>query len=115
MILNWFSKNFILEALEFILRNTNFKFDEIFYNQTEGTALGTKCAPPYACLVLAYKEETKLFPIELPKFFSTEEIQIMKKVFRRHMDDGFLLWPAMLNFDNFIVYLNNLHPSINYT
>ena len=115
MILNWFSKNFILEALEFILRNTNFKFDEIFYNQTEGTALGTKCAPPYACLVLAYKEETKLFPIELPKFFSTEQIQIMKKVFRRHMDDGFLLWPAMLNFDNFIVCLNNLHPSINYT
>ena len=31
------------------------------------------------------------------------------------MDDGFLLWPAMLNFDSFIVCLNNLHPSINYT
>ena len=77
--------------------------------------MGTKCAPPYACLVLAYKEETILFPIELPKFFSTEEIQIMKKVFRQHMDDEFLLWPAMLNFDNFMVCLNNLHPSINYT
>ena len=32
LILNWFSKTFILEAIEFILRNNNFKFDEIFYN-----------------------------------------------------------------------------------
>ena len=35
--------------------------------------MGTKCAPPYACLVVGYKEETKLFPIELPTFFSTED------------------------------------------
>ena len=45
LILNRFSKNFMLEALEFILRNNNFKFYEIFDNQTEGTAMGTKCAP----------------------------------------------------------------------
>ena len=43
-------------------------------------------------LVVGYKEETKLFPVEVPKFFSTEEIeQIIKEVFRRYMDDGFLL------------------------
>ena len=115
LILNRFSKNFILEALEFILKNNNFKFDEIFYNQTEGTAMGTNCAPPYAWLVADYKEETKSFSIELPKFFSIEKIKIIKKVFRRYMDDGFLLWPAMLNFESFMVCLNNLHPSINYT
>ena len=115
LILNRFSKYFILEALEFILRNSNFKFEEIFYNETEGTAMETKCAPPCAWLVVGCKKETKLFPIELPKFFSAEEIQIIKKVFRRYMDDRFLLRPAMLNFDNFMVCLNNLHPSISYT
>ena len=47
LILNRFSNGFILEALEFILRNNNFKFDKKYYNQTEGTAMGTKCAPPY--------------------------------------------------------------------
>ena len=73
LILNRFSSNFILEALEFILRNNDFKFDELFYNQTKGTAMGTKCAPPYACLVVDYKEETKLFPIELPKFFQLKK------------------------------------------
>ena len=40
--------------------------------------MGTKWAPPYACLVVGYKEETKLFRIELPKFFSTEVIKIKK-------------------------------------
>ena len=69
MILNQVSNNFILEPLEFILRNKNFKFDEIFYNQTEGSAMGTKCATLYPCLVVDYKEETILFPSELPKFF----------------------------------------------
>ena len=29
--------------------------------------------PPYACLVVDYKEETKLFPIKLQKFFSAEK------------------------------------------
>ena len=77
--------------------------------------MGTKCASLYACLVVGYKEETILFLMELPTFFSTEEIQIIKKVFRRCMEDGFLLWPVMLNFHNFMVCLNNLHPSINYT
>ena len=31
------------------------------------------------------------------------------------MEDAFLLWPVMLNFDSFMVCLNNLCPSINYT
>ena len=30
------------------------------------------------------------------------------------MDDEFLLWPAMSNFNNVMVCLNNLNPSINY-
>ena len=46
---------------------------------------------------------------------STEEIRIIKKVFTQYMDGGFLLWPAMLNFNSFMVCLNNLHQSINYT
>ena len=41
-----FSKEFILVSLEFILRNNNFKFDNLIYNQTEGTAMGTSALPP---------------------------------------------------------------------
>ena len=28
---------------------------------------------------------------------------------------AFLLWPVILNFDSFLICLNNVHPSINYT
>ena len=28
-----------------------------------------KSSPTYACSVVGFKEKTKLFPIELPKFF----------------------------------------------
>ena len=45
LISNRFLQNFILEALEFILRNSNFKFGEKYYNQREGTPMGTKFAP----------------------------------------------------------------------
>ena len=75
----------------------------------------TRFVPQYPCLVVGYEEETKLFPNELPKFFLTEKIQIIKKVFRQYMDDGFLEWPAMLSFFSFMGLLNNLHPSIKYT
>ena len=36
----------------------------MYYNHTEGSAMGTKSAPPYACLVVGYKKETKLFTNE---------------------------------------------------
>ena len=29
------------------------------------------------------------------------------------MDNGFLLWPGLLDFDSVMIYLNNLHLSIN--
>ena len=38
-------------------------------NQVFGTAMETKCAPPYACLTIGYQEETKFFTQELPKYF----------------------------------------------
>ena len=37
----------------------------------------------------------------------------MKEIFRRYMDNGFLLWPGLLDFDSVMIYLNNLHLSIN--
>ena len=85
----------------------------MYYNQTEETAMGAKYAPPFACIVVDFEEKTELFSIELPKFFSTEKIKFKKEVFRRYMDDGFLFSPAKLNFDSFMICLNNLHPFIN--
>ena len=43
--------------------------------------MGTKCLSPHAHLVVGHKEETNLFPIELPRFFSTEKIKIIDDIF----------------------------------
>ena len=36
-------------------------------------------------------------------------------MFKRYVDDGFILWPKHLDIDKFIEILNQLHPSIRFT
>ena len=69
-----FTQEFILESIKFILKNNNFLFESKMFNQIIGIAMGTKCAPPYACLAIGYQEETKLFMQELPKYFSMKSV-----------------------------------------
>ena len=52
-----FNKKFITEGIELILNNNSFQFNHINYIQTLGTSMGTKIAPTYATLTLAYLEE----------------------------------------------------------
>ena len=47
----------MIEGIEIILNNISFQFNNINYIQTLGTAMGTKMAPTYATLTLAYLEE----------------------------------------------------------
>ena len=56
-----FSKEFILDGIKLILENNIFCFNDTFYRQEKGTAMGTKFAPVYATLTIGYLEE-KLTP-----------------------------------------------------
>lgn len=40
---------------------------------------------------------------------------MIKKAFKRYVDDGFILWPSLLDIDILIDILNKLHKSIKYT
>ena len=57
------------EALEFILKNNNFKFDEVFYNQTEGTAMGTKSGPSICMLSSRLKRGNQIISDCVTKVF----------------------------------------------
>ena len=109
-----FSEEFIIEACLFILRNNNFLFDERLYHQEIGTAMGTKFAPPYACLSIGFLEETKLFPILLPFHFSTIQCKQIEDDLFRYMDDGFAFWNTQSNILILLNLLNSLHPSIKF-
>ena len=52
-----FSKEFILESTKFIFENNNCTFDDEFYKQISGTAMGTIFAPTYATLTMGFFEE----------------------------------------------------------
>ena len=46
----------IIKPTEFVLENNLFEFNSKFYKQISGTAIGTKFAPPYACIFIDYIE-----------------------------------------------------------
>ena len=47
---NRFKKEFVLEAIIFVLGNNNFYFDGKMYHQLQGTGMGVDFVAPYACL-----------------------------------------------------------------
>ena len=98
----------MIESTLFILNNNNFFFDEVCYHQKEGTAMGTKFAPPYACLSVGYLEETKLY-VQLPWHFADSTYELIIRWFLRYIDDGFILWPRDLDIDTFFTILNECH------
>ena len=85
-----FSKEFILESIKIILENNNFYFNDKMYTQVRGTAMGTKFAPTYATLVLAYLEEKLYVQTEIK--YGKEFARYIKDNWKRFLDDCFNLW-----------------------
>ncbi len=83
-----FTHQFIMEACSFVLKNNYFQFNDEFWHQLIGTAMGTKCAPSYACLSVGYLEETKLYP-KLPLLYTPPVCKMIIEFFLRFIDDCF--------------------------
>jgi hypothetical protein len=109
-----FTNGFILEAIEFLLKNNNFMFNGAMYNQLSGTAMGASFASFYACLTIGYLEETKLFP-KINETFSAANAAILKETFKRFMDDGIVFLPSDIQKTIFLQLLNDMHRNIVYT
>lgn len=110
-----FTDAFIIDSIIFMLKNNNFLFDNVMWNQLVGTAMGHIFAPPYACLTIGYLEEEKLFKEELPQHYDAITIKSINDLFQRYMDDGTTLLPPIIECKGFLNCLNRLHPAINYT
>ena len=41
-----------MQKAEFVLKNNFFKFNSQIKQQISGTAIGSKCAPTYACILM---------------------------------------------------------------
>ena len=56
----------LIKMAEFVLKNNYFQFSDKVYQQISGTAIGTKFAPPYACIFMDQVES---------KFLQTQKFQ----------------------------------------
>ena len=68
---------YMLKA-EFVLKNNYFEFNSTVKQQISGTAIGTKFAPPYACIFMNY----------IGREFRKSE-QIQHWIWFRYIDDIF--------------------------
>ena len=80
----------IIEGIEIILNNNFFQFNHINYIQTLGTAMGTKMAPTFAILTLAYLEEN-LYEI-IGKKYGNDIKEEFAKSRKRYLDDCLIFW-----------------------
>ena len=69
----------LIKMAEFVLKSTLFEFNKVF-QQTSGTAIGTKFAPPYAYIYISRVEQDLL---------ETQKLQLL--LWLRFIDDMFHL------------------------
>ena len=89
----------------FVLRNKYFEFNGQIKQQISTTAIGTKFAPPYACLFID-KIETG--------FLETQELQL--SAWFRYIDNIFFIWThGEQDLQTFLYSLNEFHNDIRFT
>ena len=109
-----FSVQFILNSLELILSNNTFCFEQQHFIQIKGTAMGTKVAPTYAHLVMAYLENQILESCKLK--FGCEKTESFFRNYWRFLDDILIITDLCLSdIHLFLHHIIHFHPSFSFT
>jgi hypothetical protein len=96
---------YLLKLLELSLKNNDFTFNDKFYLQIMGTAMGKRFAPALANIYLLEFDEAAMNGFDLKPL-----------LFFRYLDDIFFLWPGDLaSLERYKNFLNNLIPDITVT
>ena len=94
--------NAIIQLLEFCLKNMNFSFQDQFYEQVEGAAMGSPVSPIVANLYMEYFEQ---------KALSTTP---PSRLWQRYVDDTFVIQKEV-NKQDFLQHINSVDPTIQFT
>ena len=99
------SRDDVKVLLEHCLNKNVFGFDDQFYRQTLGIAMGNPCAPPIAILFLDRFEQRAL-----------ENADKTPPFLVRYIDDYAGIWTEGEEaLTDFLTYLNSLHPTLRFT
>ena len=94
------------KLLDIATRNCFFLFDEKLYRQCEGLGIGLPHSPVFANIFLDFHEEQWL--TNCPAHFKPV-------LYRRYVDDTFVLFSDKSHAPLFLNYLNRQHNNINFT
>ena len=93
----------IILQLEFCLKNTYFSFQDQFYEQVEGAAMGSPVSPILANLYMEFLEQKALSTAPIPSRF-----------WCRFVDDTFVIHKEV-NKQGFLQHINSVDPAIKFT
>ena len=97
----------ICQLTEKCLGSTYFAFQGQIYQQIQGTAMGSPLSPVIANIFMEDFETTALV---------TADYQPIAKVWKRYVDDTFVIWPhGREKLNAFLQHMNSLHPNISFT
>lgn len=95
--------SFVYDALKLVLTSNVFTYDDKFYIQVRGTAMGTHCAPTYATIVLVVLEQSSKINWEDIYFF------------RRFIDDLLIFGKSTTAIESFLASYSDVREEINLT
>jgi len=94
------------QALEIATKEGFFLFDGQIYKQKDGLSMGSPLAPVLANMFLCHYEE---------KWLNECPAEFKPLLYKRYVDDTFLLFRDPVHIPSFLEYLNNKHLNIKFT
>ena len=100
------SKNDFCDLLNLAIKESFFTFNNKFYIQVDGVAMGSSLGLILANIFLSYHEENWLnkCPIEIKPSF-----------YRRYFDDIFVFFESPESTHSFYEYMSSKHQNLNFT
>ena len=97
---------FLGHAMQQRVKDILFLFNNQLFSQVDGVGMGNPLGPTFANLFLCYRKTNWL---------NNCPIHIKPKLYRRYVDDNFLLFSEPSHIPLFLNYLNSQHSNISFT
>ena len=111
-LLSQFTKAFILEGLNMVLKFSYFYINKSFFHQIKGTAMGTIFAVLGSNLTVAYFE-VKMFAL-LPRIYPKDFVDYFVRNYFRFLDDIFHTCLISFDIEPFYKLINELDPDLKF-
>ena len=99
------SRRQLTKLLNIALKENHFMFENRIYDQTDGVAMGSSLGPILANIFMSHFETEAL-----SKYSGN-----LPPIYRRYVDDTFLIFDNRTDVDLFFIYMNKCHPNIKFT